>query len=66
MPPISFTLDTSHSPMGPSGPVEQSPLREKRRQSAAAFWSSDLEMKDAEVVHTLCEIEPGDPANMRL
>ena len=38
---ISVTLDTSHSPIGPCGPLEQSPLGDSFQHSPMALLTSD-------------------------
>ena len=40
---MSVTRDTSHSPMGPCGPVEQSPSGDSFRHSRTALLSSNLD-----------------------
>ena len=38
-----LTLDTSHSPIGPCGPVEQSPFGDNFRHASMALLSSDFD-----------------------
>ena len=66
---ISVTLDTSHSPIGPCTPVEQSPSEERRRHARTDFKSSNLDCgANTEIVVMpigVHDIDPGEPLNMK-
>ena len=50
---MSVTLDTSHSPIGPCGPSEPSPLGDNLRHASTALLSSALDFgENTEVVAT--------------
>ena len=72
---ISVMADISHSPIGPLGPVEQSPSEDRLIHASIAFLSSDsnrgentdlLAMAtEGNDVLTICIIDPGESANIR-
>ena len=62
-----MTLDTSHSPMGPCGQAEQSPVWDSWTYCSTASCSSSVdfgEKAERVVVHIARDIDPDDPANM--
>ena len=55
MPLISVTLDTSHCPIGPCVPLEQSPFGNSLRHAFTAVLSSALDRgKNAAVAMCVC------------
>ena len=60
----SVTLDTSHSPISPG----QLPSEERLRHASTKLSNSSLDRgENAEMaVITVCDMDPGDPENMRL
>jgi hypothetical protein len=67
---MSVTLDASHSPMGPCGPVEQSLLEDSFRNALTALLSSALDCGENNgvlvlvLVHSGCDIDADEPLNM--
>ena len=65
IPLMLVTLDTSHSAIGPCGPLKQSPLAgDNLRHMSTAPLSSTANENAGEVVHTVRDIDPDEPANM--
>ena len=71
---MSVMLDTSHSPIGPCGPLEQWPCADTFRHAPTALWSSALDCGEntgvatvvVVVVHTATAIDPEEPVNIFL
>ena len=66
---MSVTCDTSHSPIGPCGSSERSPVGESLRYASIALLSSSLDCSENTgmgvlLVHVVGDIEPDVPANM--
>ena len=63
---MSLTLDTFHSPIGPCGPLKQSPCWDILRHTSTALLSCALDCGENAglVAHAVPDIDPGEPANM--
>ena len=63
---MSETRDTSHSPIGPCGTLEQPPRGHSLRYSSTALLSSVLECGEnaGMGVHVICDIDPDDRVNI--
>ena len=66
---MSCTRDTSHSPIGPYGPVEQSPFgdtsRHERtaRSTSSLDWGENADLVAGLSVHSFDDMEPDEPKN---
>ena len=72
---MSVTLDTSHSPIGPCGPLEQPPFGNSFRHVSIALTSCNLDSGEngdvgaktgmgTEELHMVRDIDPNDPSNI--
>ena len=63
---MSVTRDTSHPPIAPCTPREQSPFGDSTRHASTALLSSSLDRgKSIKVaVRIVRDISPGEPVNM--
>merc|ERR1719174_3373599 len=57
---MMVTPDTSHSPMGPCGPLGQSPFGDTCRHAVTARLSDDL------YINVAAHIVPAEPVNMSI